>query len=874
MCKHVLELLRLKETITEESNSKTKYKMFSYCLEKLFIDSLNSPMVVKLHTLDPLINYKFTHLICVSTKDILESFQNKYSYLSMVYGESIYFYKNNDFPLIDFLKWKLQNSLTDTELSRNKYAYSKFIMFNYDEVEKLYSFLAEQTKVRITIDKIYFNINQDIVKVGNSNRFLVKNYDEKYLCLKNTCFSVKQFVFPLPNAFKNIEVLDLSGNFIKEIPRDFSEFRKINYLNLSHNLLENLPTFLSDFQFEELNLSNNRLSKIPFLNSKTLILDNNLIEYFQQRDSIFDKISLKSNPVKRFFSKAKYLDLSFTFIKNIHVTFGEDIVEHLILEGIKIDYFKGNFSNLKYLNMQNCNTSVFSIEAPHLSKLILRNNLLTEFPFFPNLEYLDLSGNLLTFIESKILNLKKLKILDISRNDIINPNAYDWKWLEKINILYNQNNTNNEVLDVIKLETYYMNERNCILKETSNKHINHSFEYVKNNNRYSIFLQGNSETVKLIENNFEKYFFEICLDKDFMINTKCFYNHIENILIKKCLDYNFNIVIIFVVNNCVRISKKGNFMVIFYDSMFFKALSSKNNQIKYNKEYCYIMNDTMINNTKIEYMRFETVTDYKILILNDHWRNIIFSKELKQINLCKNLSENISMIYNFLIYTYPLDKNKPDDIFIAMKTSSSPIIFKDVLFTAEPIIVYAYLDKVPGFFKSASLEFYSLCRFIQSYIVNINGRFGAIQIKYEGDLCICYFRNSLDAIMWSVNLDYFFSSKLWKDDFLKRNPNSITEHKLNDNFLVRIGICKDIGFFDRNIEGDVDWYGQVLNKSARLAKLNTDINILISENIYTEIVHLNLSQIEFKKYENYQLKGFTEMENVYGIVKINIKSWL
>jgi Leucine-rich repeat (LRR) protein len=68
-------------------------------------------------------------------------------------------------------------------------------------------------------------------------------------------------------ALKNPEQvysLDLSGQRLKEVPRDITKFINLNILDLSRNRIKEVPDFIAENTFlQELRLSKNRLKDFP-----------------------------------------------------------------------------------------------------------------------------------------------------------------------------------------------------------------------------------------------------------------------------------------------------------------------------------------------------------------------------------------------------------------------------------------------------------------------------------------------------------------------------------------------------------------------------------------------------------------------------------
>ncbi len=184
--------------------------------------------------------------------------------------------------------------------------------------------------------------------------------------------------------------LDLSGQGLREIPKEISLLTNLNELRIKDNLITSVGEELAEnTRLESIDLSGNQLESIDFnnlsqnaLNLKFLILRENSLESI---DSSLNKMKFLS-----------YLDLGGNFIEEID-------------DDIQLKY-------LKVLVLDNNNLSelpAMAINAPKLKTLNLNANQIGVFDVrvFPSLLALDLGDNPLKKYNITISKLEKL-ILD------------------------------------------------------------------------------------------------------------------------------------------------------------------------------------------------------------------------------------------------------------------------------------------------------------------------------------------------------------------------------------------------------------------------------------------------------------------------------
>jgi len=190
-----------------------------------------------------------------------------------------------------------------------------------------------------------------------------------------------------------VKELKLSGSRLKQFPKSITRLKKLKKLYLWGNFFIEVPKLDILENLEDLDLSNNMLSNLSFLEGLKMI---------------------------------KYLDLEGNSIKDISQLRYLSELETLNLSENNLTTLAGlkNLHKLKSLSLDTneINSLTEIDEIPSLIKLDLGDNLLTDISSIENLynlEVLNLQDNKLTEING-IIKLKKLRNLDIWGNNVKN----------------------------------------------------------------------------------------------------------------------------------------------------------------------------------------------------------------------------------------------------------------------------------------------------------------------------------------------------------------------------------------------------------------------------------------------------------------------
>jgi len=228
-----------------------------------------------------------------------------------------------------------------------------------------------------------------------------------------------------------LNYLDLSSNYITELPESIGEMKSLKFLNLESNELKSLPESINNLKnLQFLNLSGNPFEKIPNLsglsNLEQLVM--NYINVSEIPDSLFKLTKLKFLEISN--TKSSYSD------GKIYIT---EIPESI--KGLK------NLEEL-YVNYQD----IKKIPA-NIKKL-------------KNLKILSMTNNLITEIPKELSQLKNLKTLKLSFNDIKElPDFLNTMPLESVDFEGNTNLTGETLTNNNLITCNYSSTQLCIADE-------------------------------------------------------------------------------------------------------------------------------------------------------------------------------------------------------------------------------------------------------------------------------------------------------------------------------------------------------------------------------------------------------------------------
>lgn len=221
--------------------------------------------------------------------------------------------------------------------------------------------------------------------------------------------SIKMLPDDFGKTFMNLETLVLGYNNLETLPGSFRSFQCLKVLDLGANLFKTVPRILLSSKnicnicntLEALDLSNNQISKIPFIISNLT----NIIALFLNGN----QLALLPDTFNKL-SKLKLLNLTDNRFDELSKSFGQ-------IESLSILLLNTNF----FTEIPECITGPSSLSRS-LRELHMSDNLLTYIPGrISNLiaiEMANFSENFVNQINDNIGNVKSLRILNLQNNDI------------------------------------------------------------------------------------------------------------------------------------------------------------------------------------------------------------------------------------------------------------------------------------------------------------------------------------------------------------------------------------------------------------------------------------------------------------------------
>lgn len=320
----------------------------------------------------------------------------------------IYLILKTTFSFYTLIWFKLIVASSDANLnSENCYNY------NLNKCLKEYKSLNKLRKLNITCNMFDHSINQND---QHKTQFSLNEVDYFFIKDQYNLEKIPDSLF----ANLRIDVLILQKIQINYLSSEtFQGTQGLNKLIIKESSIESIDSnafkSLVDFIYE-IEISHSKLDDLKFLNFVNSINQLTNIQYLHITNNEFTRISSDLSLVKP--SPLVVLNLSFNRINKIDS-----------------DAF-GNLTNLARLNLKNNNLSGCLEQAPYSSlknslvRLSISHNRLTclsEFELFENLQYLDLSFNLIETITNKTFqNLFNLYVLDLNYNRIksLDPQAF------------------------------------------------------------------------------------------------------------------------------------------------------------------------------------------------------------------------------------------------------------------------------------------------------------------------------------------------------------------------------------------------------------------------------------------------------------------
>ena len=288
-----------------------------------------------------------------------------------------------------------------------------------------------------------------------------EQYSSIYLLLQsNQLTSIPAYAFQNLSAVNasRVDIHLQDNNIVNIAPHAFTGIEHaVTFLNLANNNLTHLPLALEELSaLQNLYLSGNPLVNLDAtilanISSKLKMFSVSLEKFsrFPTELNVLTKLSsLTIDNIQFLFVHSTVLQAFETSVTSLEMSYANfESIPAAVCRIRSLTIFTSNYSP----NLGKYNASIFDECTQRMTTVTyvtLQNDRLTVFPklatVFPNLQILDLSYNLLYFIESTSLSgLSSLTSLDISNNQLTGvPSAIDRaKNLQSLNIDNNQLHT-------------------------------------------------------------------------------------------------------------------------------------------------------------------------------------------------------------------------------------------------------------------------------------------------------------------------------------------------------------------------------------------------------------------------------------------------
>lgn len=220
----------------------------------------------------------------------------------------------------------------------------------------------------------------------------------------------------------NLRSLTLAHNALSSLPVGIGKIKRLQELNVQHNLLVHFPPQLCELrQLVVLNASNNKLEQLPeelgqLLSLESLYLSSNKVTILPPIIGLLgalQRLNLQNNRLKRVpleigaLVDLKELNLSWNEISELPEEIG-------CLGSLR----QLNLSHNRLVQLPEAILLWQSLETLSCSHNWLTNPLTTSLQELQTLQYLDLSHNQLTRVESCVYELENLQVLNLASNQI------------------------------------------------------------------------------------------------------------------------------------------------------------------------------------------------------------------------------------------------------------------------------------------------------------------------------------------------------------------------------------------------------------------------------------------------------------------------
>ncbi len=239
----------------------------------------------------------------------------------------------------------------------------------------------------------------------------------------------------------NLEYLDLSKNYIEEVPHEILNLSKLKYINLSNNkyLKGSLEIFNGFNELSYLNLENTKISggyinaseNLKYLNLSNINMKYGVLDI--SKSSILEVLKVKKAELKsikgfQYQKKLKIVDISNNFLSsNDNFTFKQ------CKQLDSLNFSKNELTSIpdlgnppEYINLSS--NPIFSFSTKDYKNLagvksidlsfMSMDKLSSDIQILNSCESLNLSNNNLKELPKELISFKKLKSLDLRKNQL------------------------------------------------------------------------------------------------------------------------------------------------------------------------------------------------------------------------------------------------------------------------------------------------------------------------------------------------------------------------------------------------------------------------------------------------------------------------
>eukprot|EP01089_Gocevia_fonbrunei_P020097 TRINITY_DN7356_c0_g4_i1.p1 TRINITY_DN7356_c0_g4~~TRINITY_DN7356_c0_g4_i1.p1 ORF type:complete len:444 (-),score=134.80 TRINITY_DN7356_c0_g4_i1:3-1334(-) len=157
--------------------------------------------------------------------------------------------------------------------------------------------------------------------------------------------------------------------------------------------------------------------------------------------------------------------------------------------------------------------------------------------------------------------------------------------------------------------------------------------------------------------------------------------------------------------------------------------------------------------------------------------------------------------------------------------------------------------------------------------------FEGYEVKVEGDAFMVAFSSTLNAVKWAIDVQEKLLEVNWPEECLK-HPDASVENVDGKNIYIGLRVRIGLHVGEPRCEIDpvtqrMDYFGPMVNRSARVEQCTHGGQIVISENVKSKIKDdlEKMTDIAKTKYlGEFKLKGIDEALPLYQVAPVSLKS--